>query len=312
MERLLDSNAFLEHYLQFLNRGGFDKLPAALLMVGSLQREIFSDRIYGRKFYESLLSLAKQIVDLPYRHIYAPLFRKLSMLLRTHLISNLDALIIPKSWETVRSSLLFSIDWWMPHCKACIRNVEERNRALHSRTLSDSNMNDLSTELLRILDNALFPFDPKAILQSCRKTCPDDRVLVRILCQWAITPFREGVYRIYVVCALLQAAADEIDVQELLMGFLEDRMLKSSQSRMGRFFHLMSELTRLGIFSVARLMKWAIVRGALMSTDPEVCSPFAIFTHFIDMFNSRHLRGCCQNSLSATYLQMFGIFVVPF
>lgn len=289
MEKLLEPTTFLEYHLQFLNRCGLDKLPAALLMCGTFQKDIFTDRVYGRRFYEALLSSVKSITELKHRHIYTPLFQKISVLLRTHLLYNMEALLLPHSWEQLKGSLLLSVNWWNPQTGSCLRNADSRNKALHGPSGSNSPGSDHVADLLRTLDTMVLPFSPELILQSCEAICSDYRKIIETILDWAVSSFRAGTYRVYIACALLQRAASKFgDLQTFILEAFEVR-ITNSHKRLQIFYHLVSELARMRVFSVAQFMKWAVVRGALrpQSAHIHLLSELPLVDRSI---NTRNLR----------------------
>ena len=124
---------------------------------------------------------------------------------------------------------------------------------------------DLSAkkQLINFLDSTTVPFDLDELNKKCISIISDKRQLVHCLCEWAVTPLRVGLHRVYLVVALLRTAHQSgMDIQEPLLAFLDSLGTHFVGSK-GDFYLLVSELVRSKTFSIASYMKWLIARGTL-------------------------------------------------
>ncbi|TGZ77979.1 hypothetical protein EX30DRAFT_343545 [Ascodesmis nigricans] len=147
----------------------------------------------------------------------------------------------------------------------CADNIRSRRNAigidksvLHS---ADARQSDCRN-LLASLDKTPPPYDFSPVWKQFSATLIQDDG-IHLVCQWAVTPLRSGIYRIYAAVRLLVTISQSgVDLQEPFLVFL-----KQCDIRNKALYLLVSEVTRLKIFSIAGYLRWLIASGGLPNSD---------------------------------------------
>jgi mediator of RNA polymerase II transcription subunit 12, fungi type len=141
------------------------------------------------------------------------------------------------------------------------RSIDQRNRQL---TFPDVKM-DLSPRrvVIGLLDKSLSrPFSIN-LPQQCREKMPDLRALSKTVLDWATSSYRPGLVKVYVGARLLRTSSRSgIDVNEVILDFLGSGVDGQGLCKQS-VYHLASELTRSGHFSVSKYIQWLIARGGV-------------------------------------------------
>jgi mediator of RNA polymerase II transcription subunit 12 len=141
------------------------------------------------------------------------------------------------------------------------RSINQRNERLG---FPDVKM-ELSPRraVIGLLDKSLSrPFSIN-LPQQCREIMPDLRTLTRTVLDWATSSYRPGLAKVYVGARLLRTLSKSgIDVNEVILDFLGSGVDGQGLCKPS-VYHLASELTRSGHFSVSKYIQWLIARGGV-------------------------------------------------
>lgn len=141
------------------------------------------------------------------------------------------------------------------------RSIDQRNRQL---MFPDVKM-DLSPRraVIGLLDKSLSGPLSINLPQECREIMPDLRALTRTVLDWATSSYRPGLAKTYVGARLLRTLGRSgIDVNEVILDFLGSGVDGQGLCKPS-VYHLASELTRSGHFSVSKYIQWLIARGGV-------------------------------------------------
>jgi mediator of RNA polymerase II transcription subunit 12, fungi type len=172
-----------------------------------------------------------------------------------------ESFISPKVWIKYRATLSSCIFPESAQESPAYRSIDQRNRQL---TFPDVKM-DLSPRraVIGLLDKSLSgPFSIN-LTQHCREIMPDLRALPRTVLDWTTSSYRPGLAKVYVGARLLRTLSRSgVDVNEVILDFLGSDIDGQGLCKPS-VYHLASELTRSGHFSVSKYIQWLIARGGV-------------------------------------------------
>jgi mediator of RNA polymerase II transcription subunit 12 len=172
-----------------------------------------------------------------------------------------ESFISPKVWIRYRATLASCIFPESARESPSYRSIDQRNERL---TFPDVKM-DLSPRraVIKLLDKSLSgPFSIN-LPQECREIMPNLCTLTRTVLDWVTSSYRPGLAKIYVAARLLRSLnRSGIDVNEVILDFLGSGLVGQGLCKPS-VYHLASELTRSGHFSVSKYVQWLIARGGI-------------------------------------------------
>ncbi len=126
-------------------------------------------------------------------------------------------------------------------------------------------MMDLSPRrrVIGLLDKSLTgPFSMR-LPQECVEITPNLLTLTRTVLDWATSSYRPGLAKVYVGARLMRTLCRPgIDVNDIILDFLGSGLDWQGLCKPS-LYHLASELTRSGHFSVSKYIQWLIARGGV-------------------------------------------------
>lgn len=180
-------------------------------------------------------------------------------------MSHRDCLVMPHTWLRLRPVLEACLDLSNMEVQSCLQDITLRNSFLCC--IMKANMPEPTSpqrQVIAILDAASLPYELDALTQACVSIMLDHDKFIEYLCEWAVTPLRVGLYRVYLASAILrQQARAGVSVQEPIMRFLEKYSAVPASKQ--NVYLLVSELVRAAKFSVTSYMRWLIATGVLGS-----------------------------------------------
>ena len=218
----------------------------------------------------SKLTFHQKIYSDPDRDILIQLSSQLSGLLRELLLKNPESFIFPNMWpkyrDTLRSS--FSVGDDVP--EGAHHKVQARNARLSVANTTSAPVG--RQDLVKLLDLAAQGRGDRDLATKCWATLDDKAEIVKITVEWATSLHRPGLAKIYVVARLLKSwSIFNINATQPILDILSD-IQPADKRRSKCVFHLVAELVRSRLFSVARYMQWLIGRGGLQDAsdiDPD-------------------------------------------
>ncbi|KAJ6032303.1 Mediator complex subunit Med12 [Penicillium herquei] len=266
-ENLLDHDHFLEWYLSSLESATLVTTPVWVLMLEIYWSNITRYRRRGRRLAEILLEKLRQAAEsklLPLQ----PLIDRLSRFIKKLAHEHTSSLILPSSWELYKGQVTSCLDLSRDVDRALLKILVERNaRVQRPPHLTQPTQCSPHQRIIYLLDSMASACDLTALSSACLDVMEDKATLVSRLLEWAATPFRHGICRVYVSARLLRKwKAAGIDVDGRLLSFLA-QATRNKNLAIGNVYHIVSELVRSQTFSVGRYLQWLMAKG--LTGDPH-------------------------------------------
>ena len=269
-EKLLDINHFLDWIVSSLAAASLEKLPVWIALVQIFWKDITKHSRRGRRLARSVLEHLHLITEAK-SDVDALLKTRLQKLVVVLAVSNHGCLILPQVWE--RYKYLLSPKAGADETSTPARNITRRNERL-AAPLSKTAANTRSPimDLYEMLDSLGVSFERETLAERCLAFVPDASILVSAVLEWASTPYRAGVARIYHasnVIADLHHAGHDTDAAILrYISRKKDTGEQSTQS----IHKVVIDLIRLEAFSVGRYLQWLITSGTLTASEGPSCA----------------------------------------
>ena len=269
-EKLLDMNHFLDWIVYSFAEATLEKLPTWIALVQIFWRGITSHSRRGRRLARSVLEHLHLITEAK-GEVNAVLKTRLQRLVVVLAVSNRGCLIIPHVWE--RYKYLLSPKAGADETNTPARNITRRNERLAAPlSTTAANTRSPTMDLYVMLDSIGTSFDRETLMDRCLAFVPDASTLVSALLDWASTPYRAGIARIYLasnVVADLQHAGYETDAT--ILHYIS-RAKEIGEQIAQNIHKVVIDLIRLEAFSVGRYLQWLITSGTLTATDGPTCA----------------------------------------
>lgn len=118
-------------------------------------------------------------------------------------------------------------------------------------------------QLIKLLDSISPSYDFSILSSECLRLPLDHEALISRVLEWASTPFRHGINRVYIAVRLLRRwRKSEIDTDSHMLSFLL-KIRTRPGFELSRIYHIISELIRSQSFSVGKYLQWLMARGAV-------------------------------------------------
>ncbi|KAJ5555585.1 hypothetical protein N7535_008020 [Penicillium sp. DV-2018c] len=265
-ESLLDHDHFLEWFLSSFEAASLGTVPIWLLMLGIYWDSIMRFRRQGRRLAELLLEKVRQASEAKSPQLQ-PLIDRLSRYINKLVRDHTSSLLLPNSWETYKQQVTYALDPGNAADKALFQSLKQRNervqRLRHSKQTTQSSPHQHIVQLL----DSIRPAHDVSSISTFLETFEDKAVLISKLLEWLSTPFRHGVYRVFIGVRLLrQWKLAGIDVDSHILTFLS-RGAPNQKLSMEQIYHVISELVRSQTFSVGRYLQWLMARGVTNATS---------------------------------------------
>lgn len=272
-EQLLDRDHYLEWLLSGVENAPQSKLPMWILILQLYWKDLLQLRKTGRRLAASLLNHLSAIQTDPDRDLLVQLSTQLTSLLTSFMTANPESFVSPPTWARHRDSLdaILSAD---PSTQTVYELINHRNDWLVGG--NSTSTQSIHQRLTKLLDSTINgPFD-EALTSQCWNLSADKTAIVRALLDWATSPLRPGLVKVYVAVRLLRTWGKlGLDTTASVLDYL-DMVPSNAEERKRLLYHVVSELTRSGDFSSARYIQWLISRGGLSdSTETDPTGPCA-------------------------------------
>jgi hypothetical protein len=183
--------------------------------------------------------------------------------LQTVLFRHPDYLILPKRWSTLSPTLRKCLSSASSEVQAIYESIQLRNA-----NLSDPEMRPFLPDLeppqarvIKLLDEISVPVNPSAVATQIYAITMDLQSLLKTLCDYAVTKFRPGFRRIYLISSILAEwpFAEKLAVQDGVVRYFENRV--TSGDEMQRLILLFTDLLERRVISYSWLLRRCIARG---------------------------------------------------
>lgn len=211
---------------------------------------------------------SSQVYNHPDKDIFQPLLQNLTQCLNTLILSSPENFVSPSTWSKYREAL-----------KACLPAGDEARHssfgAINTRNeqlAAAANRSQPAARhiLVRMLDGTLQTPMAAELPVQCWGVSKDKSALARALLEWCTSLYRPGLAKIYVTSRILQHWSTlGLDATMAVLDFLDVDVCEE-QARKATLYHVVCELVRSSIFSVARYVQWLIARGGLRNPEDVV------------------------------------------
>jgi len=115
--------------------------------------------------------------------------------------------------------------------------------------------------IVNVLDSTSVAVTPSAAAAKVYAISMDQQLLIQTLCDYAITRFRPGVMRVYLVSSILSEwpYAEKLSVQEGIVRYFESRQMTGDE--MSRLILLFTDLLEKRVISYSALLRRCIAKG---------------------------------------------------
>ena len=197
---------------------------------------------------------------------------RLQKLVAVLAVSNRGCLIVPRAWEKYKY-LLAPKPGSDEATNTPANNITKRNERLAAPLYKTSaNTSSPLLDLYGMLDSVGVDSDLEKLAERCLALVPDTSTLVSALLDWASTPYRAGIARVYLAArAIAQLHSTGIDTDAVILHYLHSSTT-ISKSGTESVHRAIVDLIRLEAFSVGRYLQWLITSGVLSASDGPTCA----------------------------------------
>ncbi|CAP86073.1 Pc20g07440 [Penicillium rubens Wisconsin 54-1255] len=259
-ENLLDHDHFLEWFLSSFEAASIGSIPIWLLMLGIYWNSIMRYRRRGRRLAELLLQKVRQATEAKLTQLQ-PLIDRLSRFIKKLVLNHTSSMILPTCWENYKQQVSSALDLDNEVEKALFQSLAERNaRVQRPRHSKQTTQRSPHQRIVQLLDSIRSAQDLSSTF-SYLEVFDDKAILVSKLLEWLSTPFRHGLWRVYIGVRLLRKwKLSGVDIDSHILAFLS-RGQNNQKLNMDQIYHVVSELVRSQTFSVGRYLQWLMARG---------------------------------------------------
>ena len=270
-EKLLDMGHFLDWIVSSLAEASLEKLPIWIALVQIFWKGITSNSRRGRRLARSVLEHLHQMTEMK-KDVNTSLKTRLQKLVVVLAVSNRGCLIIPQVWERYKY-LLSPKSGLDESTNTPAKNITIRNERLAAPLYKTAGKTRTPVlDLYAMLDSFGIDFDRETLHEKCLDLIPDAANLIHALLDWASTPYRAGVARVYHTSNVI-AHLNHLgyDTDALVLQYLSNASDLGTQS--SQYIHqVIIDLVRLEAFSVGRYLQWLITSGALANHASSRCA----------------------------------------
>ncbi|KAF7125224.1 hypothetical protein CNMCM5793_001333 [Aspergillus hiratsukae] len=266
-EQLLDHDQYLGWFLTSMEAAPLNTLPVWLLMLGIYWTNILRYRRRGRRLAELLLDKLQLAIKEDSTKSLRPLTDRLSLHIRKLTLEHTSSVVLPRSWEKYKDLVSSCLNLRDNVHRAVFQNLAERNaRVQRPRKCQETTQQPPQQRIIQLFDSIRSSHDITSVSAASLGAIDDKAALVLKLLEWAATPFRYGVCRVYTGARLLRKwKTAGVDVDTCIISFLAERQM-SDQLNMDNIYHIISELVRSQTFSVGKYLQWLMAKGVADSS----------------------------------------------
>jgi mediator of RNA polymerase II transcription subunit 12 len=203
--------------------------------------------------------------------VYAQLVQKLSTLVRSFILSSPGCFLLPDCWTKYEGLVESCFDDADKANQRLFCRLATRNQRLAKKPQADSaNRPETSRQrLIVILDGVSAGFNLQTLSDLCLRTVEDRTLLITTVVEWATTPYRTGLCRLYIALRLLRCwSRAGLDLDGPLAAILGG-MSVPSRTQLPKPLKLIAELVRSRHFSIGKYLQWLMARGPIPPTADE-------------------------------------------
>ena len=270
-EKLLDAEHYLDWVVSSLAEASLERLPIWIVMAQIYWKDITMYGRRGKRLAESILEHLHQIMEAN-SDVNATLKTRLQKLVAVLAVSNRGCLIIPRAWEKYKY-LLNPKPEADGGANTPANNITKRNERLAAPLFKTAaNTRSPLLDLYGMLDSFGIDVDLEKLADRCLSLVPDISKLIPALLDWASTPFRSGIARVYFAANIIaQLHTKGHDTDTIILQYLSNAKALSVSSA-NEIHRVIVDLVRLEAFPVGRYLQWLITSGVLAAGEKPTCA----------------------------------------
>ncbi|KAK5678378.1 RNA polymerase II mediator complex subunit, partial [Elasticomyces elasticus] len=274
-ERLLDADHYLDWIVSSFNEASMERLPIWIVMVQMFWKDLVGFLRRGRRLAEGVLerlhTIAEGALD-----VDSTLKLRLQKLIAVLAVTNRGCLVIPATWKKYKYLLAPSTEV-----------VEDGNKQSPAHHLLRRNermveplcktAKDYRCPLLRLysaLDTTGLDVDLDHLTRMCEALVSDGgNDAVAALLDWASSPFRQGLARVYLAARLiaqLRVRGHDTDWAIVAYLSLSTATATATATTAGQddlVYRVIVEMFRMGDFDPGSYVNWLMSSNAMNTTD---------------------------------------------
>ena len=266
VEKLLDMGHFLDWITSSLADATLERLPMWLALVQVFWKGITGHSRRGRTLARTILEHLHHVTETK-NDANSSLKIRLQKLIVVLAVSNRGCLILPQVWEKYKY-LLSPKEGSTDTQNTPAKNIAKRNERLAAPLYkSAANTRTPVMDLYEILDSIGTDFDRQTLVERCFGVLPDAANLTAALLDWASTPYRYGIARVYRASAIIaQLYHGGHDTDAAVLQYLSNAN-EIRDDIAHNINKVIVDLVRLEAFSVGRYLQWLITSGGFSAQE---------------------------------------------
>ncbi|KAI9163405.1 Mediator of RNA polymerase II transcription subunit 12 [Paramyrothecium foliicola] len=265
-EHLLDRDHYLDWIMAGLENSPQSRIPMWILIAQIYWADLLRSRKHGRRLVIALLAHLDTIQKDPDHDILIQLSGRLSALLKSLVTTSSENFIGPTTWSKYKDALKASLHPDDGTAQLAYKQIHQRNSRLMVTSGTASSPAGRQ-QLVKLLDSTLESSFTQDLPAKCWVLSDDKEEIVRTVVEWATSPHRPGLARIYIAARLVKTwSAFRLDSTTIILGVI-DHIADQDQVRKQMMYRFVTELVRSGHFSLPHYFRWLIARGGYHDAD---------------------------------------------
>ncbi|KAK0303793.1 RNA polymerase II mediator complex subunit [Friedmanniomyces endolithicus] len=262
-EQLLDANHYLDWIVSSFNEADMDRLPMWMIMVQIHWKDIVGFIRRGRRLAESILVRLHTIANSSHE-IHKALELRLRKLVAILAVTSRGCLVIPATWKQYSYLLTPNVSASNGIHQSPAEHIARRNEILVGpASKTSASTRGALLQFYDTLDSTGLEFDLDQLTNHCLSLVPVSEELVPALLEWASSPYRHGLARMYITAKLISTLRKQgHDTDAVILRYL-GRPADTSAQQDQHAYKVIVELVRLGAFNVGPYLQWLISSGAI-------------------------------------------------
>ncbi|KAK5114661.1 hypothetical protein LTR62_002234 [Meristemomyces frigidus] len=263
-EQLLDKDHYLDWIVSSFRETSNERLPVWIVVLQAYWKDIVQFVQRGRKLGLAILDHLQVLSDDPYG-VNTVLSGRLQKLVAVLAVTSRGCLVIPGTWEkynhVLEPAALASVN-------ESLRGVAQSLSTRNKRLVDPIRRTPLNTRspklrLYDMLDTAGLNIDHVALSTSCLVTISNVAELIPALLDWASSPYRQGLARLYLAARIVSTLrSEDHDTDSVILSYIS-QISKRPALQHDNIYRLIAELVRNDALLVGPYLRWLVSSGAL-------------------------------------------------
>ena len=172
-------------------------------------------------------------------------------------------MILPKRWSTLSPTLQKCLRTAPAEIQSIYETIQLRNANLSDPEIRPflPDLEPPQARVVKLLDETSIPVNPSLVAAKVYAITMDLQILMRTLCDYAVTRFRPGSRRVFLISSILAEwpFTEKLAVQDGVVRYFESRVTVGDE--MERLILLFADLLERRVISYSWLLRRCIARG---------------------------------------------------